>query len=252
MKFFSLIFVVASVFYQCIQVNSYSFIKNPGVTKTNLITIGPGGLTGFYTLGVASFIKDNYNISQYSFLGASAGSWNALLIACKKPNEAVINDLFSHDIYDQCKTVSQLLYGYKNYVINNYETQDFELDKLYISVSILKYVFIRPMVVYNFTSIEDAVDGCFFSSYIPTITGDLKFLSYKKPPLLDGGIGRFPPKDVETYFDIYPSMWGRKFTKKSRFTCPKDNGYFKYMYDLGYDDSAKNKNELDTYFHKDL
>lgn len=46
--------------------------------KPNMITISPGGIYGFYTLGTCSYIKNNYNISDYIFSGASAGSWNSL------------------------------------------------------------------------------------------------------------------------------------------------------------------------------
>jgi len=40
-----------------------NFIKNK-----KLISISPGGLKGFYELGVLSYIKDNYNMDDYIFL----------------------------------------------------------------------------------------------------------------------------------------------------------------------------------------
>ena len=103
--------------------------------------------------------------------------------------------------------------------------------------------------MYNFTDLNDAVGGCLSSSYIPFVTS-----KFRKMPInniiMDGGINGFPPKKVETYLNIYPSMWGKEFKVGSGFKYPSNNDYFTDMYLEGYQDAKKNKRILDEYFKK--
>ena len=243
--YFKLFICILLNLFNC---DSFIFTYKPSISKNKLVTFGPGGLTGFYTLGVTSYLKDNYNLTDYSFLGASAGSWNALLLTCKHNNSAVIDDLLSQNMYNKSTSVVNLLSDIKTYVETAYESDDFDLNKFYVSVSVFNFFRFKPRVLYNFTSLQDATQGCFYSSYIPFITGKVSFL-YLKRLIFDGGIGKFPPNHIDSYFDVYPSMWGRQFTSKDRFVYPIDsNNYFKNIYQLGYNDSMKNKETLDLYF----
>jgi len=38
------------------------------------ISIQPGGITGFYTLGICSYIKEKYDTSKYNIMGSSSGA----------------------------------------------------------------------------------------------------------------------------------------------------------------------------------
>ena len=60
-------------------INSNSFIKNK-----KIISISPGGLKGIYILGTCTYLKQNFNFDDYIFSGASAGSWNSLVMCYKK------------------------------------------------------------------------------------------------------------------------------------------------------------------------
>ena len=242
--YFKLFICILLNLFNC---DSFIFTYKPSVSKNKLVTFGPGGLTGFYTLGVTSYLKDNYNLTDYSFLGASAGSWNALLLTCKHNNSAVIDDLLSQNMYNKSMSVVNLLSDIKTYVETAYESDDFDLNKFYVSVSVFRFLGFKPRVLHNFTSLHDATQGCFYSSYIPFLTGRVSFF-YLKRLLFDGGIGKFPPNHILSYFDVYPSMWGRQFTSKERFVYPTDANYFKNIYELGYNDSYKNKHILDLYF----
>ena len=232
------------------RINAFVFTYKPNVNKNKLITFAPGGLTGFYTLGITSYIKDNYNLTNYSYLGASAGSWNALLLTYKKNTTEIIDHILSQglpDIYSNTKSVPNLLNNLKYYVEDTYTADDFELNKLYVSVYTFKYFSFKPRVIYNFTSLTDATNGCYFSSYIPFITGNIKFFTFNNL-IFDGGMGKFPPNHIDTYFDIHTSMWGRTFTNKDRFIYPNDPNYFKTLYTQGYYDSQINKDKLDLIF----
>ena len=47
------------------------------------ISISPGGLQGFYLIGIVDFLKHNYNLDSYLLTGASAGAWSCLLMSYK-------------------------------------------------------------------------------------------------------------------------------------------------------------------------
>jgi predicted acylesterase/phospholipase RssA len=54
------------------------------ITNKKIISISPGGYKGFYVLGICQYIKEHYNLDNYIFSGASAGSWNALAMCFKR------------------------------------------------------------------------------------------------------------------------------------------------------------------------
>ena len=226
---------------------SYNIAPTPHFTYKNIVSSSPGGLAGFYTLGVSSYLKQNYNLTDYAFIGASAGSWNSLLLTCKTDNEKIIDDLFSLDIYSKCKTITGLQNNIKDYILTSYNTNDFELDKLYISVSALRLTGFRTRVLYDFSSIEEAVVACYASSFIPFISGYLT-LSRLRDIFVDGGFLTFPPKKLRPYFSVSPDMWGRTFDRKLRFKYPSNSNFFKEMYLMGYNDTRDNKHVIDLYF----
>ena len=56
-----------------------------------IISSKAAGLKGFYMLGVSKYIKDNYDLSDTIFYGASAGSWNSLYLSNIIPNDELFN-----------------------------------------------------------------------------------------------------------------------------------------------------------------
>ena len=231
-----------------VNLNAFIFTHTPSINSNKLLTVGPGGLTGFYNLGVASYLKENYNLTEYVFLGASAGSWNALLLTYKNNYTEVIDNILAQEIYYQTKSIPYLLNYIKDYIEKSFKEDDFELNKLYVSVSTFKLFSLRARIIQNFTSLTDATNGCYYSSYIPFLTGKVKFFSFKNL-IFDGGIFAFPPKHIEApYFDIHTGLWGRQFNSKDRFLYPDDPEYIKNMYRLGYNDSHKNRLILDKFF----
>jgi len=73
-------------------------ILNNILSNKKIISISPGGLKGFYLLGVLTYIKQNYNLENYIFTGASAGSWVSLFMSYKKSNLDLINKIFDDDL----------------------------------------------------------------------------------------------------------------------------------------------------------
>jgi hypothetical protein len=237
-----LIFIISS--YNAFTIGNLPTSINK---KSQLLSISPGGLSGFYTLGITSYLKENYNLTQFNFLGASAGSWNALFLSSKIPNQILVDNLLSENLFEKSSSIPTLRTSIKNHIINTYDSSDFHLDKLYVSVSVFRFFYFKPKILQNFDSIKDAVQGCMYSSYIPFVTGGIGLPSIKTI-IIDGGWPRFPPKDVHPYFTIDPSMWGKQFKRQDRFKYPSNQDFFRQMYELGYNDSRNNKHVFDLYF----
>ena len=89
---------------------NHIFKDNP----SKLIISTPGGLFGFYFMGVSSFLKDNYDLSNYIFSGASAGAWNSLFLSLKADDKPFIDEMLKTDI----KNTKSILKLEKNEIFN--------------------------------------------------------------------------------------------------------------------------------------
>ena len=116
------------------------------------IAITPGGIAGFYSLGISSYLLNNYDLNNYSFIGASAGAWISLVCCYKYDHNKFVKNLLKLDVFDTCQgSVSKLQYDLYNYLTKNYKSEDFNFDKLHICISELKK---EPTIVSKFDSIE--------------------------------------------------------------------------------------------------
>jgi hypothetical protein len=64
-------------------IHNVNYLKNINHMNNIIVSISPGGYKGFYILGIASYIRDHYNIDNCIFSGASAGAWVSLLMTYK-------------------------------------------------------------------------------------------------------------------------------------------------------------------------
>ena len=216
-----------------------------------IISISPGGLAGFYMLGVTKYLKEHYELSNYEVLGASAGSWNALAMSYNKPIHYLINDIMDNysrsyhcyenennnnnsnsyykkdnlnnmnneQIINKClnneysgvSSIQEIQYNIRSLILNNYNEIDFDLDKINIATTLFTNTGFRQVIVSDMVTIEQAVDSCIASSHIPFITGNL-LLKVDDKLFFDGGLKGFPPENIKPYFSITPDIWGFKFT----------------------------------------
>ena len=178
-----------------------NFIKNK-----KLISISPGGLKGFYELGVLSYIKDNYDLDGYIFSGASAGAWNALFMCYKNDTKQFVYNLLDYKL-SQIKSVKELEYFLKYKILSRYDSNDFDLRRLFIGVTTLKQFKPVTNIFSDFNSLEDAINCCIASSHIPLITGGLTN-RYHDMYTFDGGFSNYPYLNFsENVLHITPSMW---------------------------------------------
>jgi predicted acylesterase/phospholipase RssA len=219
-----------------------------------LITLSPAGIHGFYVAGIVTFIKERYNVENCIFSGASAGAYNALLMTYRgNPKNILekIEPLLSHTTSLNLKNIQQVL---RTLLLDNFQTEDFDLDKLYIGVS--KTWMLQKHVFHKIQTLREALDCCIASSHIPYITGGLInrcLIDNKASVCFDGGFLSNPYIDSHPYLDsiqpilhFTPSLWKptsciTMFTKKEKHEIMK-------MLQEGYNDSEKHKTSLDALF----
>jgi hypothetical protein len=247
-----------------IQNKNSSYLKNQTdfFKDKKLILLSPGGFKGFYLMGISAFIKENYILDGHIFSGASAGAWNALLMTYKHNVSEIVNVL----VNDECAKIKDA-YGLEKYlkkqIIFNYKTEDFELEKLFIGLTIINNYRIKTQIYSDFENLEDAIDCCIGSSHIPYVTGNL-INTYHNTYTFDGGFSKYPYlKTSPPVLHITPSMWkninNETITARqnerlniSDYTTLFSRGKynFKLLYEEGYNDAKLNRWYLDNIFQK--
>jgi hypothetical protein len=245
------------------NIDTELYIENHNDIKNKkLIAISPAGLRGFYLLGILSYIKNNYDTSNYIFTGASAGAFNALFATYKYDPNNIVNILDIENIfsYDKCSfSISKLQQNIKNALLNNFSTNDFELDKLYIGVTSIKNFHSKTNIYHHFENLEDAIDACIASSNIPFITGNI-IHKYNNLYSFDGGFSKYPflhlfEPTLHITSDIWENIDGDSNKKDTgsllkiisnfiQFFFTSSNDFIQ-LYKKGYNDTEKNKNYLD-------
>ena len=207
-----------------------------------IITISPCGFYGFYTLGVCMYIQKHYDLSDYIFSGSSAGAWNCLFMTIKDKTKLEKNKkMFDSERYKN-KKVSQILTEIKKNMLDNFTSDDFDFNRLYIGVTTLD----KTRIYTDFESLEDALECCVSSSTIPFVTGSI-FNKYKNIRTYDGVFSKNPYLNMDNaVLHINPNIWGQN--EKTRFNLFKKFN-FNQLYEKGYADTEKyGKEKLDKLF----
>lgn len=231
---------------------------NSSHNEKKVITISPGGFRGFYMLGLCKYLKENYELEDYVFSGASAGAWNSLFLSLKENDDDFINYIFDID-YTNVESLQLIEENVKKAVLNNYKTEDFNLKKVYVGTTVWKRFRFRTVIYNDFFDLEDAINCCIGSSHIPFVTGNL-FYKYRNLLTFDGGFSKYPYIDGK-YADVHitPSYWEDR--KKNKLSQPanlnikdyttlfsKKEHDLKIMYLQGYEDAKNNQHVLDSLF----
>ena len=225
-------------------------IKKDFPTK-KFISIAPAGLYGAYTLGITSFILDNYNTESFLFLGGSSGSWNSLIGCYKYNSKDLIDELLLQPFFEK-SSVSKLQDNLSNYFFENYNSSDFNLDRLYMSVSVLDNFRLTNKVITNFTSLNDAIEGCRASCHIPLLTSKQFIRRYRDNIVFDGGFTIFPPRNILNFFIISANKYNSQNLQYALSGLIKRNfskEIINELYNKGYKDSLEHKKDLDLYFN---
>lgn len=213
------------------------------------ISITPGGIAGFYSLGIASYLLNNYDLKNYSFIGASAGAWTSLMCCYKHDHNIMIKKLLDQNMFNESNgSVSKLQYDLHDYLTNNYKSEDFDFKRLNICISELKK---EPLIVNEFENLERAIDCCIVSSHIPYITSDKLIKRYNNKVVFDGGFSEFPPKSVYNHYVISPNKFNNNLVGNMLVNIINKNiskEVVNYFYQEGYKDAKNNSKEIDNIF----
>ena len=227
------------------------------INKHNkIITISPAGLGGFYLLGIISYIKEHYDTTDYTILGASAGAWVSLPMVYNGDIDVIINDILNNYHISQLNLTNDNLsishslfniqYTIKHILLSGYDESNFDLHRVNIATNVLSRKGMNLALIGDIKSLEVAISTCFASSHIPYITGDGLF-GIDDYYFFDGGLCKFPPQTLNTYLNISPDMWG--YQMKDIFNIKKySNQALVALYYKGYSDTNDNKIILDNYF----
>ena len=142
------------------------------VEHKGTIANSPAGYNGFYTLGVSSYIKRNYELTGYNFCGASAGAGNSLFLAFKGDDEDYVDEMLDRVDVVGKKHMSHVLKAVCDYHLDKYTTDDFDLHRLSIGVTNVKYLENQCHLYYEFDSLKDAVECTRASCNIPFVSGN--------------------------------------------------------------------------------
>jgi len=210
------------------------------------IVISPAGRYGMYSLGICHYIKNNFNIKNKKIVGFSAGAWNALFMCMKKK---YINNALKEGFKIQNVSIQMMLKKTIN-IVKNHNIKYYNLNNLYIGIC----HFNKHTIYNNFTSLDDVIQCCVSSSFVPFITYNDIMYFYKNKLSFDGGIyyKKYKKTLPPTTLIISFKMFGRH--KKSnllneQFKKNKQSAY--QLYIKGYHDAMQNHSYFEKYFNHD-
>jgi predicted acylesterase/phospholipase RssA len=254
--------------------NENYLIQNSFLQNKRLISISPGGFKGFYLFGILSFIKENYDLQDFIYSGASAGSWNALFMCLKRDNDSYLKILMMDEELKKTATIFDFEKKMKSKLLLHYKDKDanFDFRRLFIGVTTINEKYQLTTTIYNdFENLEDAIHCCIASSHIPFITGGM-MNQYNGRMNFDGGFKKNPYLNInKSVLHVSPSMWIKiKESMKKENGIPvksnpsffrtiqnflnqttlfkKDDIDFSQLYQDGYNDAKENKTILDDIF----
>jgi len=194
-----------------------------------VMTFSPAGYYGFYVAGICTYMKEHYNTSDFVFSGASAGAWNALYMTLRTDpaffKYVLVRNYKHRHIFD----IEQEM---KERILQYYDTDDFDLDRLFIGVTTVG----QTKIYTDFENLEDAVDCCIASSHIPWVTGSLVHM-YRNQCSFDGGFSEKPYLNTQPVaLHVNPTMWGRN--PNMRFNLFKKGSFdLETLFQNGYRDT---------------
>lgn len=210
------------------------------------LILKPGGLKGFYMMGICRYIKEHYDLQDWKFYGSSAGAWNALYLVCNKDDFFLsqayeLSDFEYTDLYDLEKTI-------KKRMLNHFSIYDFDLSRLHICISSKRrwLPMLRKNIVRDFRDLDDVIECCITSSHLPFISNGRLFYKYRNIPCMDGGAFLNPhEKHIQPDYVIEPDMWkNKKIDTMNRMYNLNIPGLF----NQGYLDARNHKDELNDVF----
>lgn len=209
-----------------------------------------------YSMGVIGYIKEHFPMKDYTLTGISGGAWCSLLYELE-------DDLTDHDkiwnITVGDPNIKIRLHNNLNVFQENIERN---LKARYKNVPAAR-IHGMPLSIIathydnancklsnekktGFRDINDLIDFCLCSSYIPYLSGTLMCRQYDNKYYMDGDILRnkqlFDLASKPGTLCVHRSMWGRKFPLNNYIYT--DINMSRQLFQQGWSDTEKNKDIL--------
>jgi len=215
------------------------------------INIYGTGLFLPYSLGVIGYIKKNIPITDYRITGISGGAWCSLLYTQE-------DDMSDHDkIWDYTigKNITNLkihndLRVFQKEAEKNlktrYKSSNKNLDKISIISTKLNGNFFSMNTEKRdkFDDVDDLIDFCLCSSYLPYLSGSTFSKKYKGNRYIDGDIKYdYNDKEIEnSKIIIDRTIWGRNFAPENYIYMNKEKS--RELFEYGWVDTENNKDKI--------
>ncbi len=206
------------------------------------MNIGSTGILFPYTLGALAYIKKHINPVNYTLTGISGGAWCSVLYHFE-PNIDDPDMLWKLFVGDKDKKINLLrrssMHTFQQSVVANFKERYKGFDTKDIPISIVttrvqKGYKLKNIVIDKFEDMDDLINYCLCSSYIPFISGKSLSNLYNNEKFIDGVICT----DKICLQNCINSMtWGRKYTMKERVIL--DYPHSQRLFKDGWDDAQK-------------
>lgn len=224
---------------------------------TNINILGTG-LFLPYSLGVIGYIKKHIPIENCKLTGVSGGSWCSLLYALEddlSDPDKIWNSIIGYDDDFQLRITNNMPEFHQKIETNlklRYKDVDIQrLERYNISLIATRYDNAR-MRFYNekrtrFENINDFINFCSCSSYIPYLSGVLMCKEYDNKYYMDGDIFKNRRLFISPYktLNIDRHIWGRKF--KMNNIVYSNKNISRELFYQGWNDTEKHKDILLNY-----
>jgi len=208
------------------------------------INVDTTGLLIPYSIGALGYIKKNMNINNYHLTGISGGSFASVIYHFE-------NDLSDHDlIWNKIigddkyiikfnKNLEEFQQIVKINMMSHYKNINIKDVPISIIVSKINTLKIKNEKISKFNDLEELLDYCICSSYIPYICGKTFSKKYKGFNFIDGGIFKNLHhfdcvNKCENSIYIHRNMANRNFNYKDYLYLDKKES--KRLFDYGWSD----------------
>ena len=220
-----------------------------------VLNIGSTGLLLPYSIGIISYLKTYKIFENYELIGTSGGSYCSLLYHYEK--NLTNHDHIWENIFKLKKNAKIDLHNLHIFQENNnknfllrYNNLDYKDIPIKIVATKYNNIINKEKVIFDkYNNIEDLIEKCYCSSYIPYISGNTLFHTYNENKYYDGAFVKDKEKNIkyvenniiinklEKKIDINCNMWGRKWSLVSKGCIDIDKS--RKLFNYGWEDTKK-------------
>ena len=207
------------------------------------INIGSTGLLFPYTLGALAYIKTHIKPVNYNFVGISGGTWCSLIYHFEKnisDHEFLWSILIGNKNHTVCMLNSNSMKQFQDIVAKNMRNRYKDVDISNLPLTILTTKIenkFNNVKIDKFNNIDELIDYCLCSSYIPFISGKSPYRIYKDEKYIDGELFKNNNHLLKNAIYLDKNLWKRKFSWRERLYL--DYNQSEKLFNHGWYDAKK-------------